>query len=569
MIKDSWKRCEMYGFKPSDFIDSIVLDHKQILGVLKKNQELTDFAIPVLEKLYPEFKEMEHIVSLVDRHGTIIYTLGNENLAREVQMQVGTNWLENARGTNAMGVALYEKNPIRVHGDQHFIESAQFLTCAASPIFSASGVVIGAINISGEIEKYHPYTFSLAQLIADDIGSKITLQHLEKEHRLTLKELDFSINKFVTVPFLTLDKENRIIRANNRAKIILGEDHIGRKLNDNDQFVIETITSSCRNFGRSIAIHQKKNNEKRLYTFSDVKGACPRVLRVKKLAEKAAVTDISILLSGETGTGKELFAQSIHSSSLRSHSPFIAVNCGAISESLIESELFGYVGGSFTGANQEGRKGKFEAAQNGTLFLDEIGDMSLRGQVTLLRALQEKEITPVGSTTSKAIDVRIIAATNKDLLKEVKENRFRADLYYRIKGIQITLPSLRKRSDLIQVAIGLLEEKSYSSFALSEEAKQKILLHKWPGNIRELMSVLVEASFLSEGKVIRSDDIRIETDYMEIDSNEGIEPLKSAEKSVIEKYMRIAEGNISVAAERLKISRNTLYRKIKEYNIEF
>jgi len=568
MIRDSWKRCEMYGFKPTDFIDSIVLDHKQILGVLKNNQELTHSAIPVLEKLYPIFKEMGHIVSVVDRNGTIIYTLGNKNLGREVQMQVGTNWLENSRGTNAMGVALYEKNSIRVHGDQHFIESAKFLTCAASPIFLASGEVIGAINISGDIENYHHNTFSLTQLIADDIGNRISLQHANNEHHLTLKELEFSINKYVTVPFLSLDNENRIIRANNRAKSILGPDNIGRILNDNDQFVVEKITSSCRKFSRSIAIHKKKNDEKRLYTFTDIKGACPNIVRVKKLAEKAAVTDIPILLSGETGTGKELFAQSIHSASLRSHSPFIAVNCGAISESLIESELFGYIGGSFTGAIQEGRKGKFEAAQNGTLFLDEIGDMSLRAQVTLLRALQEKEITPVGSTTSIGVDVRIIAATNKDLLAEVKENRFRADLYYRIKGIQITLPSLRKRSDLIQVAIGLLEEKGYPNLILSEEAKQMILLHAWPGNFRELMSVLVEATFLSEGKVIRSEDIQIEATNPIIESIEGMDPLKSAEKSVIEKYIKITEGNISIAAERLQISRNTLYRKIKEYNIE-
>jgi len=183
--------------------------------------------------------------------------------------------------------------------------------------------------------------------------------------------------------------------------------------------------------------------------------------------------------------------------------------------------------------------------------------------------LQEKEITPVGSTTSKEIDVRIIAATNKDLLEEVKERRFRADLYYRLKGIQIKLPSLRMRSDLIQIASGLLEGRGYSNLTLSEEAKQKILLHTWPGNIRELMGVLVEASFLSEGIVIRSEDIQIATDYTSIESNDDKEPLKSAEKSVIEKYVRIAEGNISVAAERLQISRNTLYRKIKEYNIDF
>ena len=224
-----------------------------------------------------------------------------------------------------------------------------------------------------------------------------------------------------------------------------------RSLNNTDQFIIDTFTSDCKNTIRSVAIHQKNKKEKRLYTFSDIKGNCPSIIRTKKMAEKAATTDIPILLIGETGTGKELFAQSIHSSSLRSHSPFVAVNCGAISESLIESELFGYIGGSFTGANQEGRKGKFEAAQNGTLFLDEIGDMSLRAQVTLLRALQEKEITPVGSTTAKEIDVRIIAATNKDLVKEIEAKRFRADLYYRLKGIQITLPTLRVRTDLIQI----------------------------------------------------------------------------------------------------------------------
>ena len=212
-----------------------------------------------------------------------------------------------------------------------------------------------------------------------------------------------------------------------------------------------------------------------------------------------------------------MFAQSIHSSSLRSHSPFVAVNCGAISESLIESELFGYVGGSFTGANQKGRIGKFEAAQYGTLFLDEIADMSMRAQVTLLRALQEKEITPVGSTTPKEIDVRIIAATNKDLVKEVEAKRFRADLYYRLKGIQITLPSLRERTDLIQMVSSLLEENGYSNLTLSEEAKQKILSHKWPGNIRELMSVLIEATFLAEGEIIGPENIRIDTDCTSIE----------------------------------------------------
>ena len=191
------------------------------------------------------------------------------------------------------------------------------------------------------------------------------------------------------------------------------------------------------------------------------------------MAKKAAVTDNPILLFGETGTGKELFAQSIHTSSLRSHAPFVAVNCGAISESLIESGTVRLCWGLLHGCKTEGRKGKFEAAQYGTLFLDEIGDMSMRAQVALLRALQEKEITPVGSTTPKEIDVRIIAATNKDLVKEVEAKRFRADLYYRLKGIQITLPSLRVRTDLIQVVSSLLEERGYKDWKVFQGSKDK------------------------------------------------------------------------------------------------
>ncbi|KXH81812.1 sigma-54-dependent Fis family transcriptional regulator [Sporosarcina sp. HYO08] len=305
-----------------------------------------------------------------------------------------------------------------------------------------------------------------------------------------------------------------------------------------------------------------------LYTFADIKGSCASLIRTKKMAKRAAVTDIPILLIGETGTGKELFAQSIHSSSLRGHAPFIAVNCGAIAENLIESELFGYIGGSFTGANQEGKKGKFEAAQYGTLFLDEIGDMTPRAQVTLLRALQEKEITPVGGVTSKKVDVRIIAATNKNLLEEIEHNRFRADLYYRLRGIQLTLPTLRQRRDLIQIATSILEEIGYSSLIISEKAKQKILHYRWPGNIRELKSILIEAAFLSDGQVIRSEDLQIEMRHPKFENEAEENPLRNAEKMVIEKYLKIAEGNISVAAAGLQISRNTLYRKMKEYNIE-
>lgn len=573
MINFSWRRCYECGLNPTQFQQSKILDGKQIDQLLKKNAGLANIAIPMINKLSPLLTQPGHLASLTDRNGTIIYTKGDtafEKSAQKLQMQVGANWLENHKGTNAIGVALLEKNSVSVYGDQHFFVNAHFLSCAASPIFSPAGEVIGVINISGDKKMFHPYNYVLAQLIAESIQSQLMLRHVDDEKRMTEREIDYITNKLIAVPYLSLNDKHRIIRANDAARRELGSDLAGSLLKNKHHFVIKPILSPDRNLHRFTAVHKMKDSghKRKLYTFLDIQGSCPSILRAKEIAGKAAATDVPILIIGETGTGKELFAQSIHTSSLRSSHPFVAVNCSALPESLIESELFGYIGGSFTGASKEGRTGKFEAAQNGTIFLDEIGDMSLRSQASLLRALQEKEITPVGSTKSKQINVRVVAATNKNLLREIEAGRFRPDLYYRLKGIQITLPPLRKRNDLIELAYFFLNKNYDRNKKLSKEAEEIILMHDWPGNARELMNVLFEAATLSEENTIHARDLHI--DHFPAHKNlDELAPLKEVEKETIKKYLRLANGNMSLAAELLDISRTTLYRKINEYKMNF
>lgn len=328
-----------------------------------------------------------------------------------------------------------------------------------------------------------------------------------------------------------------------------------------------TISDNTLKKWHSVVIRKEKENVRpRLYTFEDMVGFCPHVRQVKSVAEKAAGTDFPILIYGESGTGKELLAQSIHSASTRAEQPFIAVNGGAIPENLVESEWFGYEHGAFTGAKREGSSGKFENAHLGTLFLDEVAELSSRSQLALLRVLQEKEITRIGGNKRKPVDVRIIAATNKNLLEEVRGERFRLDLYYRLKGIHIVLPPLRERSDIIPLAEYLLTHLGYPLARLTEEAERMLSSYDWPGNIRELNSVLMQASFLADGGEITSQHLQLE----HVDVYNGAyahSSMEATEIAAIKNALYATKWNISKAAERLQIGRNTLYRKMKAYQI--
>lgn len=319
-----------------------------------------------------------------------------------------------------------------------------------------------------------------------------------------------------------------------------------------------------------------KRVNKARYSFDNIKGNSRQMQELKAFCVKAAASDSNVLLLGESGTGKELFAHAIHNASKRAYAPFVKVNCAAIPQELLESELFGYEGGAFTGAKREGKLGKFAAAHGGTIFLDEIGDMPLPMQAKLLRVLQEKEIERVGAVSVEKVDVRIIAATNKDLKKLMEEGKYRSDLFYRLNVLNVSIPALRERKEDIPAIVNSLVEKISSNMEkyierVSEKAMEYLKSYDWPGNVRELENVLERAiSIIEKDTVIRSEHLPSTLLGINIgkpmDSLEEI--LNSTERQAILNALMAEKGNKTKAAKLLCISRTNLYEKMTKHNIE-
>ncbi|MBO1511145.1 sigma-54-dependent Fis family transcriptional regulator [Metabacillus sp. BG109] len=576
IIDRSWERCQRFGLSPSDPMDDSILTGSALQEVLTENQSMIRHATLILENLYPAIHSQGLVTVIVDRNGTIIHKVGHLDSNEAIDyLPIGSNWSEKRKGTNAMGLAIYEKKPIITHAEHHFYVKNHFLTCAASPIYSPTGELIGAINISAKKEMYHPFTISLTTMMAESLQTRLLLDQTKQEKVLALKELELTSN-LSTVPLLTLDRENTIIRANQTARFILGEDCIGDEFHVAKGYSVEVISDQSQKVYSSVVslskVNKKDETAKKLYSTSDIIGSCPKIEKVRNIITKAAVFDYPVIIYGKSGTGKELIAQSLHSHGSRFGKPFVAVNCSAIPENLIESELFGYEKGAFTGANYKGSPGKFEAANGGTIFLDEIGDMSLKAQAALLRVLQESIVTRVGGVKVIKINTRVIAATNKNLREEIKAGRFREDLYYRLKGIFITLPPLKDRTDILELTEHFINTLDHSSVSLSDKAKQKILAYHWPGNIRELKSVLIQASFFAVGNEIKADDLHFEDVYEQQTQQLAIvekkpSSLGQTEKEAITQALTSAGWNISKAARILKISRNTLYLKMRKYGL--
>lgn len=342
-----------------------------------------------------------------------------------------------------------------------------------------------------------------------------------------------------------------------------------------------------KNFFSSV-FNITKYTDKEKYDFKNIIGKSPQILKVIDECQRISNNNSNILITGESGTGKEFFARAIHNNSFRKNAPFIPVNCGAIPKELIESELFGYEAGAFTGANKNGYIGKFELAEGGTIFLDEIGEMPLSMQVTLLRVLQDKCITKIGSKKCTKIDVRIIAATNKDLKKAISENLFRKDLYYRLNAFNIHIPPLKDRIGDIPLFLDyLLKEKSIEFNKpipiIPNTLFQKIISYCWPGNIRELEN-FVENFVALDG--ISTYDINLEEchclthdnlgnriiynekEIKKLDDTEEVLSFAELEKREIKKAIKVYNRNMTKVAQALGISRNALYTKIKKYKIE-
>lgn len=596
-IQESWKRCHSKGLEPTTMDKKNMLADYELAEYYDQYEELLYYSSPILKDVYDSIHGTESILLVAAPEGYIIDAVGDPSFIRHadnVALRKGANWLEESKGTNAIGTAIVERKPVLVHGSQHFYQDNHFLTCAATPIFHPDGQLLGVLNLSSHMRNYHPFSLSLVKRVAHSIQQALLLAHTQKQ----TKDLYFIYDQHPN-SLITVNKEGRITSLNFAAARAIGcseQTAVGQPITSlismldfpaliagqeqkfslhNQLFTAHTVIGDNQNQS-CVIVSLKKQKQKggltNRYHFADIISNDTQMNETISVAKRAAALDISLLVTGESGTGKELFAQSIHGASLRRDKPFIAINCSAIPDSLLESELFGYEKGAFTGAKNRGQAGKFEAADGGTLFLDEIGDMPLTAQATLLRVLQERCVTPIGGITPRPIDVRIIAATNKDLQKEIEVGQFRADLFFRLNGLTLKLPAIRNRTDLLLLAEHILSRLAFKkeNTELTEDAKAFIEEYDWPGNFRQLHNVLQQAAFLADhNPITKTLLVSLCPDSTKSKKEEETKPTSLLEQEIqlIKQTLDRSNGNISNAAKQLNIGRNTLYRKMKTHNI--
>nr|WP_283444319.1 sigma-54-dependent Fis family transcriptional regulator [Noviherbaspirillum suwonense] len=623
MLDESHRRCVSYGLSETARPDFSPIGRSDISLLVEQNRVLHTHALPVMETLYEQIVNTHNMVVLTDANGMIVDALGDDDFlekANRVALQPGVNWSEEGKGTNAIGTAIVEKKPTLVHASQHYLVSNHFLTCSAAPIFSHQGKLIGVLDVTGDQRSFHQHTMALvrmsAQMIENQLFSAafddgITLHfHSRPEFIGTLME---GIASFTP--------SGRFLSANRIGLVQLGlplpalQAHTFSSLFgmpvsalfDHYRTASPSLLTMCLHNG--VRVHARAELRRSSMVFQNVSHAQPEAAQARppeqprnaaarrlsslhylntgdtqmqRLIDKVGKVlgrDISILITGETGTGKDLLAQAIHNDSPRAGGPFVAVNCASIPETLIESELFGYEDGAFTGARKKGSVGKILQANGGTLFLDEIGDMPVSLQARLLRVLQERVVLPLGSSKSIPVNVAVICATNRNLRDMIARSAFREDLYYRLNGLVVKLPPLRERTDLeIVVNRLLLAESEGQPHKVSAEVMRMFKQHNWPGNFRQLSNLLRTAVvMLGEGEA----EIGIEhlpDDFLEDlnavahqETAENIErvvnrasTLEDVEATVISRSLKAHGGNVSATARALGVSRNTIYRKMPQ-----
>lgn len=602
----SWRRSLAAGLTPTarvapiDHFNSNALRH-----TLVANHELLAHSRPVMDYLFEQVRHSQSVVVLADRKGVLMHTLGSPEFlgrAERVALACGASWHENDRGTNAIGTALAESSAIEIHGSEHFLERNGFLTCAAAPIVSATGELLGILDVSGDQRGGHPHTLGLVSTAARMIENRMVVAGSRRSIRLHLHTQPEGIGS-VAEGILAVSEDGWVVGANRAALAWLGltsADLGGIRLDQVlDVSTEQLLSHQMRRPGQALPLRTHKgeifaqvNFDPALVrtspgasssrTSADVGDALTALdsgdIRWRTAADKARkVLDksISILIQGESGVGKELFARAIHDSGPRKAGPFVAVNCAALPENLIEAELFGYVAGAFSGARKEGSAGRLREAHGGTLFLDEIGDMPLGLQTRLLRVLQERSVTPIGSGKAVPVDFTLVCATHAKLRQAAEEGRFRSDLYYRINGLTVVLPPLRERTDF-----EALTERLLASFhpdrtvVVAPEVFARLSRHSWPGNLRQYGSVLRTASAM-----LAPDESCIRWEHLCDDLLEELQGARSLpatapattshnlqelSQSTIAAALEVNRGNVTRAAKSLGISRQTLYRKLEE-----
>ena len=621
-VLKSWVRSYQYGLDHNLYNYGPVLDRLAFQERVRQKELLLQAADPYICQL--EAMLSDAIILLSDEEGAMLRVIeGNETLRQQNErfnLVHGSVWNESTVGTCAHCISLIEGTPMQICGPEHYFEKYEQISCSSAPIYDFNYNLAGSLSI---------VTSSFCEQSTQSLGLVVSMAWaIQNQFQLALhNELLNHTLQITNEALLTLNKNGVITKANRVAQqmflpdthnligtpieILLGEQPLikslltsGQPIQDaeirierlNQRVLISSAQPlndhSGNNFGwliklkkiaRKPASSPRHGGLEARFSFPSLKGSSPQFARTMEIARKFANLDANILILGESGTGKEVFAQAIHNYS-RTDGPFVAVNCAAIPSTLIESELFGYESGTFTGADRQGRAGKLELANGGTLFLDEIGDMPLQLQPILLRVLEEKKVMRLGGSRYVPVNFRLITATNKDLSEQVKNGQFRQDLYYRLKVLQIDIPPLRERgSDIIELAqyfiSNIAQQQQIPKPVLSDTAVLYLMNYHWPGNVRQLENSMLYAMNICEGGIIRPQDLPDEiTAGVEFglpgkqESSSPARPdgnlsMKEMERIMMVQALEQTNHNISEAAVLLGISRSTFYRKLKEYEL--
>ena len=600
-ILNSWQRCLNYEISP-DGTSPPFLNPQELKDRIKMNQECIDALEPVVSSVDDLIECSNHLVALVDPEGFVLRTYGNQqiqDMLSRLNFGVGANWNERFAGTTAVGIALKTRQPTHVFHAEHYCQKLHQFSCTAVPIFDPlTKDIIGVLNFVAYIQDHQPHSMGMAMQMAKCIELEIYRSRKERDElfreystQLMLDQMDRGI--------IVLDDQRYIRRANLKALDFLGVDGkelLHKKLNDlrilsnwkslERPFFISGKKGTGVRLAHQPIVHQRraigslilleKDNQKR---FDADENDPPRPLgqsrafrQVLEYAENAAHFNSNVLILGETGSGKEVLARYIHQKSRRKENPFLAINCGCIPKDLLGSELFGYEDGAFTGARKKGKPSKFELADGGTLLLDEVSEMPHESQVYLLRVIEERAVTRLGGCKSINVDVRIIAAANKNLQEEVEAGRFRADLFFRLNVLRIHLPPLKERKEDIPLLsrhfIEILSEsleKRVEGF--SGESMSALIAYDWPGNIRELRNTVEQAIVMCQGDIIQVGDLPEHIVRVSRDAPNSRNLKDGARyEQFIDAYHQ-CQGNITQIARLLNVSRPTVYAWRKKYGI--
>jgi sigma-54 dependent transcriptional regulator, acetoin dehydrogenase operon transcriptional activator AcoR len=624
-ILRSWRRArDTFGIDPAQRRCRRLLTPAE----LEARRGLDDahrLALPVLREFGERLAPLKHVLAYFDPAGWMLSVDGDPRVAErvaEINFCPGANWSEASVGTNGPGTALAERRPVKVFATEHYVEAWQSWTCSAAPILDPdTGVALGLIDITGPWQSHQVHALVAARAIAQAIQERLRSARLLRDQ---VVEYAFRAAEGGDEGLIAVDHRGRALAANDAVRRRLAFEGL-----DLPSPLLSALESALMPPGRSdreLSVVFPKAGTVRLqarpvrfdgelvgavvrvapaavpraaarlasprvvagatrYDFDKILGRSEAVGAALKLAHVAASNELPVVLFGESGTGKELFAQAIHAASARASGPFVAVNCGCIPASLVESELFGYEPGTFTGGRKEGKAGKFEEAGQGTLFLDEVNELPAQAQTALLRVLQEREVVRLGSSSPRRVDIRVIAASNRSLPEEIRAGRFRSDLYFRLNVLAISIPPLKDRvADVAPLAGTFLaeaaEQLARPGLELSTSAIRLLEAYAWPGNVRELRNVVLRAAATAKGLVIQPADLPAELRAGEpapppvaeardaARAQPAFEPPSAgAEREELVQALKGTSWNIARTASLLRVSRMTLYRRLRRLGI--